>query len=956
MRKRFFMIVLAFLLAIPGTILLTACGSSEEKKEIAHLYIDYNEQNIQSVSASDYANYGACLRDFYDKATLYIEYKNGEKKKLVAENFTDEEIEDLQKQYDEKFYYDSKVGEGEAIWTEYGENVNMTSILDAGSYKIEFSIGKNKATLYITISKSYDYDKTVDIVIVNNETTNYNRFQTSTYSYGMPANNQGYYEETYTSDVKAYTYDRDTQQAANDTVIEIQAMPTTLVLPEENETGYDEFEIIYEERNWQVADGADLRTAYLEMVNTLREESVEEYKITNAKNVFLNRYGTRITTGQRYSEDCLIVNTESLAPGEYYTFAEFVDKNHEMGYTTPNSRLTVTKGQFDLKKALRYKTSEFWSEQEAEEIIGNLTLAVNYGFSTYNPKFTENGVKALTAHELNSYLQTNIYEDFDNVDFTVRGGGFSGFGNGEFKLVEKTKYNQDIRFDCSDNGGTAKAVYVLSEYDKKYYEEDPTEYDVDLNITKAKVYRPYAYQGSLEKEYTGSAINIIGENGIIVNDPEVVSITGASWTAIGEHTTRITLKDDVNYEYYDIDEQSSYNYGDENGDFTWTINKITLSLEQFTVTATYGDETQTYWTNFVYNGNRTIRVSLADNPKYEFIKELYPNDISMTWSVKEDSWAVEGASITQDGDDALVSFTGFSSNSGYINLACTISGTNISNELVIENNIQIQMSKADFTDEQRLAILDAIGAEEYEDEYENTRYRLKAESKIIISRVDMNLPNDVLPDYSDEDNLPATAEFGKWKLYYYKNNEYVEKHNGENLTEESTIGWLFRFVPEDNMFNGFEVYVDSVEDMDFVNEDLPTDVVNALKTEVDFYSTSNGYQATGTYATINVPVDGDCARFPQEMLPTHNDEIGIAGTWALRCDAHYSDGSPAISEFGNNSLWYYGEDHSGWYTKDMTKEEFIEYLNSSDRNWRIVFKPTNNAYNDIEIYTTVTFA
>lgn len=799
MKKKLFGFIFAFAFILTGAMCLTACGGdpSYKAKDFTEVYVGYDNQDVTSSTAYANEGYGVSFSDILSKTSLSLVYPNGQKKELNQENFSETEIQEIKQNYEEKYYYSDSNGN----YTKYAEGEpSHTATLDAGSYKIVFSFGQKSATLEITVSKLSDYTKNVTIVIGTAPSQGAN----SKYKYDAKS-------------IKANVYDN--QMLVNESVSNIFALPKTLVLSEENETGYDEV-TIYDERKYRVTEGQDLKEAFEQMIATLESENVSKYNIRLAKSNFVDHFGRNIANDKN-TDNSLIINTVELRPGKYYTLASFADKNHEERLTMPNSKLLeVTKGQFNLREALiKSDTGVALSNEEFNQFIKDLGLTVQYTFNTYlyngaEPKLTIGDTKALTAKFLNDNycLSYGSLNDFNINDFSISvGNGTVGLAAGGFRLVE-TKDNKDIRFDCSDNNTKAKAVYNLNAIYQEYYEDDLAEYDVDLQFTKGQVNKPYSSSSTIEMEYTGQAINIIGSNGIEVRDPDFVNILNATATAVGEYTTTITLKDTVNYEYKSED-GSSYYYGNPEGTFTWNIKKMTIERNDFTITGTYGTQIKdnnTTGLDFVYEeGNKQIKVSLTNNEKYNFIKEYclgIQETFGMTWSLRtgDEGYNVVGVNLSPDGDDVIITYTGLSEySSGYINLVCTINETSISNEFTID--VQVSINKAKFTEEQEAKILSAIKAEK-----NGTEYRLTEAGKIIITRPDLILP-DVLPDYTDPNNLPETAELGEWHLYRGD----VEYHNGDKV--EAYGNWTFKFIPKDGMFDGYEVYLTNDTDIVFTD-------------------------------------------------------------------------------------------------------------------------------------------
>ena len=81
MKKRFFMLMLAFLFALPGIFILTGCGENTDnpqQKEIASLYVKYNEQSSDNIYITQ--DYGFSVSDIMQETEFVFVYKDGSKK------------------------------------------------------------------------------------------------------------------------------------------------------------------------------------------------------------------------------------------------------------------------------------------------------------------------------------------------------------------------------------------------------------------------------------------------------------------------------------------------------------------------------------------------------------------------------------------------------------------------------------------------------------------------------------------------------------------------------------------------------------------------------------------------------------------------------------------------------------------------------------------------------------
>lgn len=936
-KRRSFLIFFALILILPFAFILTACGGETSKsKEITDLRIRLGENEWANSISVDY---GKTIGEMLDDVAFYFVYSDGEKKDVVESNFSESEWKEISESYTEQYFVQIVNEEtGESNYQPYTGDTTSRAVLEVGQYRVDISLKNKTASIYVSVYQASLQSKQLSVVILPNENNNYgNKLNAvQTYKYGMPINHLENDEENYTSDYKVYVIDKQN----NNKVLSSTDVKQVYALPEVYEGGvYSSFDDIEE---------GDNLLEYYNTIEVLDDSSnIDERATFEKKQAFLSAYGCQITTGHNYSDNSLILQTESLKPGNYHLFANYESKNYQSIYTEPLTELVVEKGVFDLKKAIRYSGQE-WSEENAEEIISKVKININYTFNLDSPLNTVdyygNVVKALTATQLNQYnvsanADYNSDNAFSDVDFGYAGGGYTGLSLGKFRLVEKDANRKDIRFD-SDSvlDESVKFVYILDNND--YYENDPTVYTTDdfdevlLNISKGQVSRPYtSNMDTLSVEYSGETQTV--ENaGLNINnyDKALLEQIGTySATEIDNYSITFKLKDNTNFFF--SDDGLGYNYGEDDGNggrtFAWSITPIKFQDWGYDhLEGTYnGAELNgsTVYVDYV-SGVYTVRVALPKDSKFDLLKSKVPTAHIVWERVEIYNDAI--ATLTPDGDDLVITFE----SEGYVNLKAKIAATDYS--LAFENeSLQVVINNADFTAEQLTSILNEIGAEKKD----NNVYRLDASHKIRISRISMLLPN-VLPDYTDVLNPPATADLGEWKIYYNDGNEYIEKHNGSHLDGEDTIGWMFRFIPSDVMFNGLRVDVDFIDDIEFYNEDIPTEAIDALKQDVPFTfdTTTNKYIATNS---ITMTRTGNSVMLPDNTLveTSENDGYleyeGIEGKWRV-----YADDIPF-----ENRLNYYFD----------VEGQSEEWITSSERVWTIQFVPRNAGYNNVVISVNV---
>ena len=833
-------------------------------------------------------------------------------------------------------YYYSSLG-----YTEQGAHlgwaqltdVDVNATLNAGEYKVVYDVNNVSLELHVRINKLARYNKSVKIAIVSNSETNYaDHYQQSSYNYGMPEYSDSYSADTYTSEVKAYVYDPEKNEVVSGTkVTRVYAIVQTAP------ADYTFEWIDYLQGSFTVNAGDNLVDKYYEITAQDASNNTDDYILESRRNEYLSHYGansgTEITTGKVRDDNTLVVYTEGLRPGDYYTFAYYSDDNHEGVYTTlsKNSCLHVDKGVYSLKKSI-YRDGYAYSATEAQSLLDNLVLTAQYSFSLSDSKFNNNTSKALTIADLSDIQIGEDTSAYSQCLLSQSGsrGGVTGWGR--FVLNGKD-VNGDIveGLDASDSGIVLQAVYFLEDpddytntaYADECYENDPTIYYVTVTINPCQVERPYINNASeLNKEYTGSVIDL----GLVVPSPAVVVLTGdTSATNINNYSVSYSLKDDVNYYFKDKD--SSYYYGDDYDTFNWNITKISFSADNFVLTVTY-DDSELPDNTITYTGEKTFRMHLS-NPEYDTAKTY--GSASMVWEIDFDNtFNIINPTIEADGDDILVSFDGSDNIFGYITFTCTIAATDISNKIILEY-IQTSIYKAEFTDAQWEEICSELGITPSYDDNDNREFSKPAD--INVSRLDMQIPASAIPT--------ANTGLGAWVLCYVDNDSEIEVHVGDTITMDM-YGWHYKFAPADDMFVGCD---DLVVEVQFYCVDVPAAVVNKLKSEVTF---TDQFVATGDWATITLYNESNTQAYvPMNTLPTHDagdedlSQGELAGTWALRCDTHDSGNNPYTLDLGNNQIIYYD---------DVYSREFLE---SADRNWRLVFIPDNAAYNDVEISVNI---
>ena len=932
MKKKILIAILAFVLVLPLAFILTACGDdNNDKNEMNNVYIKVDDYDY-STSGYIYEEYNDHLfiSSFYNRISFAFGYKDGTMKEATEDNFSEEELKNFE--YTEK-YYKRTTNEttGESLDFEEFE-INPSQSLNAGDYKIVFTIEGYQVELQISIGKANAFNRSLNIAIIEESSTIYPTYSSlNRYKFGMQKYSNTYDVETYRSGYKAYVYDNYAREVVSGTKVKnVYAMPR--VAPQDYTFTWSD-----------TVGGSFTILAGDNLIEKYNEITVADTYIKNMRqNEFLDHYAIEFTTGKVLADNTIVVNTECLMPGAYYIFARVQDENHYSSYSVPStgSTLDVQKGDFNWKYTI-YREGNDYSEEEVTNFINSLQLTLNYTFNPSEPLFSTANNKALSIDRLKSMtiqIDSSYGGDWYNeIKSCPIVGGRNAFGWVTLELTGKDENGHPITaLDARDSGIRLQAKIRMDENLKAYYgKEDETIYLVQVTINKGSVSKPSYDSGYLSYAYTGNPITLA----VTLDTANVYNITGnnITQTSIGQYHTTYALKDSINY----------YVWGDENytGEtINWEIKKIVLDEGGFTKTFTYNNVEQNYGEFTYADGEKSIKIALSDYADYNLIKSLDPN-VQIVWRI-EDEGEFVGLTLRQTGDDladgeCIVTFTGCTSDYAYFNLKYSIAGTDYSQAYDAYNSVQVIFHKREYTQEE----LNEIYGEFFEKQTDVWDYEYYvAKNNISISRVTLLIPAEADP----ATDATITTTLGVWKLYRwdFSSNSYVELTPGTStLKGIDFVRLLYSFVPNDDMYITLEALVED----EYYNEDMPQDILTALATEVPYDS---NFVATGAYSKIYLDEYSNYLSVPQYALPTHNKDAegfdGFEGRWVLLWDYEDENGNACEMTAGNNSCLYYQVDEAIQYSNRSK-----DYLLSSDRNWRIAFIPTNSAYNRLELQTEI---
>ena len=932
MKKKILIAILAFVLVLPLAFILTACGDdNNDKNEMNNVYIKVDDYDY-STSGYIYEEYNDHLfiSSFYNRISFAFGYKDGTMKEATEDNFSEEELKNFE--YTEK-YYKRTTNEttGESLDFEEFE-INPSQSLNAGDYKIVFTIEGYQVELQISIGKANAFNRSLNIAIIEESSTIYPTYSSlNRYKFGMQKYSNTYDVETYRSGYKAYVYDNYAREVVSGTKVKnVYAMPR--VAPQDYTFTWSD-----------TVGGSFTILAGDNLIEKYNEITVADTYIKNMRqNEFLDHYAIEFTTGKVLADNTIVVNTECLMPGAYYIFARVQDENHYSSYSVPStgSTLDVQKGDFNWKYTI-YREGNDYSEEEVTNFINSLQLTLNYTFNPSEPLFSTANNKALSIDRLKSMtiqIDSSYGGDWYNeIKSCPIVGGRNAFGWVTLELTGKDENGHPITaLDARDSGIRLQAKIRMDENLKAYYgKEDETIYLVQVTINKGSVSKPSYDSGYLSYAYTGNPITLA----VTLDTANVYNITGnnITQTSIGQYHTTYALKDSINY----------YVWGDENytGEtINWEIKKIVLDEGGFTKTFTYNNVEQNYGEFTYADGEKSIKIALSDYADYNLIKSLDPN-VQIVWRI-EDEGEFVGLTLRQTGDDladgeCIVTFTGCTSDYAYFNLKYSIAGTDYSQAYDAYNSVQVIFHKREYTQEE----LNEIYGEFFEKQTDVWDYEYYvAKNNISISRVTLLIPAEADP----ATDATITTTLGVWKLYRwdFSSNSYVELTPGTStLKGIDFVRLLYSFVPNDDMYITLEALVED----EYYNEDMPQDILTALATEVPYDS---NFVATGAYSKIYLDEYSNYLSVPQYALPTHNKDAegfdGFEGRWVLLWDYEDENGNACEMTAGNNSCLYYQVDEAIQYSNRSK-----DYLLSSDRNWRIAFIPEESAYNRLELQTEI---
>ncbi len=963
--KKFLLVLSTVFCIIIPAFFLTACGGNgNNANELLNLsiVIDGNE-NFYSQTGWINADYGVTLNDIARRVSYYFEFKDGTKKNSedfdIENNAKDKELYEYINslgEFNEKYYLGSiSENGGETTWTET-DKIPFNQILDAGYYKIVYQIAGRELELQITVNQSEEDLTNLSIAVAQNDSTNYNPY--STYKYGCPTYKNAQYD-AYTSNYKVWVKDLKTNKVVSGTNVKsVYALPTTAPEDKTIESYWDGISDIV------VNAGDNLIDKYNEI------DSEDTFAKKQMQQIFLSDYasGNEITLTQynngqplMYDDNTMVVNTESLKPGDYYLIAVYADKNQTNGFTTPKKSnfLRVEKGDFIWKNTIS-KNFEDYNETEVENFISSLSMKIDYYFNTYteNPIFTTGNGKALSMdflktldvmiessypEALNDQGEMVVWQNYMHSN-PVCEGGRGAFGWYDLVLTGKDMNGNSINgLDCSnmdENGSIklqAKLKFSSGTNLGEYYNEDNTIFPVTVSLHQGIVNKPILYTDNFEYNGTSQSPSVTLDENYV----KFYNITGTrTATEVGNnYKIRYTLKDIVNYVIDDCNE----NYVE----FNWCINKITFDDYELinssrcmyngaVVSEDDGNGGVYYPKEITYNpnanNNKTIIV-MIDNEKFNLLKTKDEN-VSINFSIYNNNGVI-GATISQEQNDQFtLTFSDCSSDTwNHVDIKLSINGTAYSNAYNPENVIQICINKLAYTSEELATI---YGCGSMFTANGSVNYSLA--NSIQISQVTRVVPLTAVPSTVDQ---TITNAMGQWEIYYeYENNETLVVPGSTQLPN-NCYRLKYHFVPNDDMY--VEI-VDIDADIDWYKEDIPDAVLTALQTELTTHFNNQT-------PSITFEIRSDCIAISQDALPTHDlnntDFQGIDGTWELVYQ--YEDNNGVTEEHlagGNNSLIYYDWfKDCRWYSSDNYTTN-ANYLISSDRNWQIVFEPeNNNAYN-----------
>lgn len=938
MKKKIFLLVLAFALLFPLGVFLTACGGNNNN----------NDQKIEGVVVREdgetwgmeekriYFDYGQSIGDALDKLSFYYRYTNGNQEEIPQDELASFERT-------ETWYighWDQEAGE--YVYDLYTEPVTRNTVLDAGYYKLKLDIDKYTVNIVVNVSQIYWYEKEVDIAIVPMTQNGYasQNYSHSTFAYGQSANTQ-YITYDHKSRVRERVGTTSQYKDVTTTSIEyIYAMEKYAGENYDIPADWGENTSAWNANaTWAdyVQEGDDLLEKY-NGISVIDEATGEEdtQKTLELKQHFLSSFGHDIGCSSddytRYhnAEDenlgnDFAINTEILYPGEYYLFASYSNNNYSWSYTKPKSTLTVTKGVYNYKKAIitqewitypggggQSGESHYVDEPGQQEIIdafyeGLKTDQLEICYEFDGRCFTTTDQKAISMPELAShgYIRVKNGEIVDGLRFVCP----------DLNL----EFLDHANIDYTDNGIILKAVHVLTDEDLlRKYTSDPTQYDVEVVLYKGDI-TISSGQSGLYYDYTGEPItlDVTVEEGY----ENLVDITGhePTQTAIGYYTTRYELKDSVNYRIYENEQtQQVYN---------WRIQKTTFDIGSFTRTITYGGEDlEINDIVLTYNSKDTTFTFSITSDRWEFIKEKV-SDVTLTWSLDGDYQSAV-KSFSQDDETAVIEFQLFDGDCAYIDIRCIIPETEYSN--AFNSCFGVTIRKIEFTENEQEAILNEIGAEETYDEWGTPTGQYVVTKTLRMNASSMYIPADALPT--------ASTGLGHWALV----NNGTEYANGDAVDGYPNVyAWRYKFIPTNPWYyfeRQFEIHAEYY---------LSDAVKSALLGEVNAEYTNNAADHPSVdWANHKIIIEDqeDKAVIRNNTILSHNNEIGISGSWYLTFTVE--DGN------GDTTDYYYLSNGSELVYGDYNNFSAEFLANNSARNWRLVFY-ADNGIDTYEIPVTI---
>lgn len=534
------------------------------------------------------------------------------------------------------------------------------------------------------------------------------------------------------------------------------------------------------------SDGVELQSEEIIGIYALTEEEKDEYLLITDdvdQQLYLENH-----KGDSISDIDLSLIQDALDPGDYYLYVSIANRgNYNASFSSPSLKITVEKGDLVL----------------SSEDIDSFGIYAEYRFSNEtNNKFNtfdEEGntiEKALTLNDLQPSLAFG--NSTSETWIEVPGGTISVFVLGHFEFI-----NLDAPIDCSDNGTSALAKFVIDDeyYSKRYAIVGDNEYSIDLNIYQASVsmfYRGKSYTYNGQEQYFAGTDEQCNDDIVALGyDSSIINAKDIMQTNAGDYNPNFALKDDVNYAWNAdflsaIEDKAAYVNGAIT--FGWNIAKLSTNSAGYEVNYN-GEKVDSNVITYI-DGQTEVKIAIKDSQYSNYLGLRNDGATTFFWTFDSTSPINNMEAYISEGNVIGLSNTlvlsSIDSVSSYVNIVVTCNES--INFDAFKLQITLYFNPRALSEEEMKALNDAVP-------FTTTEGSYSADNSIAVSYADGKY-------YIPDNAIPAETANGSWQLQYEENGEVFSYGNGSEIgSDYLSKNWYYIYIPTDRCCESIKIFV-----------------------------------------------------------------------------------------------------------------------------------------------------